>query len=250
MEHIQLASQHIFHLGPLSITNSMIAAWLTMTVLIIVGLSLYGKIKMIPGGFQNFIELIVESLLNLVDNVTQDRKKTERFLPWVMTFFLFILASNWMELIPGFSAIGIKSIEEGKEIFTPIFRSANTDLNTTLALALVSVTLTQIFGIAAIGFFKYAGKFINFKSFTGFFVGILELVSETAKIISFAFRLFGNIFAGEVLLIVITFLIPYVMPIPFYALEIFVGFIQALVFSMLTLVFMTVATIDPHEAEH
>ena len=247
MEHISLQSQHVFDIGPFVISNSMIASWLTIIILTIMALFIYGRIKLIPGGFQNFMELIVESLLNLVDNVTQDRRKTEKFLPWILTFFLFILASNWMELIPGYSAIGLKSLEEGKSVFVPFFRSANTDLNTTLALALISVTLTQFFGIAAIGFFKYAKKFINFSSFTGFFVGLLELVSETAKIISFAFRLFGNIFAGEVLLAIIVFLVPVFASMPFLGLEIFVGLIQALVFAMLTLVFITVATAG-HEA--
>ena len=100
--------------------------------------------------------------------------------------------------------------------------------------------------IAAIGFVKHAGKYISFKSPIQFFVGILEIVSEVAKMISFSFRLFGNIFAGEVLLIIIGFLAPYVVPAPFLMLEIFVGFIQALVFAMLTLVFISIATVESH----
>ena len=155
-----------------------------------------------------------------------------------------------MELIPGLTSVGWEAVKNGQKEIIPFFRSANTDLNTTLALAGISVIATQIFGIAAIGFIKYSKKYINFSSFSNFFVGILELVSEIAKIISFAFRLFGNIFAGEVLLVVVTYLIPYIIPIPFYGLEIFVGFIQALVFAMLSLVFMTMATIDTHAEEH
>jgi len=250
MEHISLASQPIFHIGSFAISNSILASWLTMAILIVIGILLYNRTKSVPKGLQNIVEMVIELFLNLVDSVTQDRKKSEKFLPWILTFFLFILLSNWLELIPGFGAFGLKSVSHGESVFTPLLRSANTDLNTTLALALISVVMTQFFGIAAIGAIKYAGKFINFKSFIGFFVGILELISEIAKIISFAFRLFGNIFAGEILLVVITFLIPYIMPIPFYGLELFVGFIQALVFSMLTLVFMTVATIDDHETTH
>ena len=139
-------------------------------------------------------------------------------------------------------------------MFIPIFRGGNADLNTTLALAILTMTLVQFFGIFAIGLWKYAGKFINFKEGPiGFFVGILEIIGEFSRIISFSFRLFGNIFAGEVLLAVITWLLPYVGPIPFYGLEIFVGFIQALVFSLLTLVFVNMATMThggPEEHGH
>lgn len=249
MEHISLASQVIFHLGSFPITNTILAAWLAIIVLIIIGIIVKFGIKTIPSGLQNIVEFVIEALLNLVDSITNDRKKTEKFLPWILTFFLFILFTNWMELIPGFGAIGIEKIEEGKQVFVPIFRSANTDLNTTLALAFISMFMIQFFGITMVGFVKYGKKFINFSSPVNFFVGILEIVSEIAKIISFSFRLFGNIFAGEVLLVVITFLVPYILPIPFYLMELFVGFIQALVFSMLTLVFMTVATIS-HEESH
>lgn len=242
MEHISLASQTIFHIGSFPITNSIIATWLAMFVLIIIGLSL-DKIREVPKGLQNIVEFALESLLNLIDSVTQDRAKTKRFFPWIVTFFLFILTANWMELIPGFSAIGLNKITNEENVFIPFLRSANSDLNTTLGLALISMIMIQIFGIMAIGFVKYLKKFVNFSGGINFFVGVLESISEFAKIISFSFRLFGNIFAGEVLLVVITFLIPYVVPLPFYALEIFVGFIQALVFAMLTLVFMTSATI-------
>jgi F-type H+-transporting ATPase subunit a len=248
MEHISLSSQHIFYIGPIAVTNSIIATWLVMLFLVIVALIVRKKLNFIPKGLQNFVEMVIELLLNLVDSVTQDRKKTEKFFPWIATFFLFILLANWMELIPGFGAFGLTHANEAG--LTPILRSTNTDLNTTLALALISVIAIQVFGIAAIGFGKYIKKFINFSSPINFFLGVLEGIAEIAKIISFAFRLFGNIFAGEVLLVVITFLIPYILPVPFYGMELFVGFIQALVFSMLSLVFMTIATMDPHESEH
>ena len=132
--------------------------------------------------------------------------------------------------------------------YTPIFRAGTADLNTTLALALISVVFTQVIGLKYLGA-SYLTKFFNFKNPIFFFVGILELISELAKIISFAFRLFGNIFAGEVLLVVIAFLIPLLAPIPFIGLEIFVGMIQALVFTMLSLVFMSMAT-QAHGDDH
>lgn len=133
---------------------------------------------------------------------------------------------------------------EGHSSFVPFFRPGTADINMTIALALISVSLTQVYGLRFTGL-SYLKKYFNFSSPIMFYVGILELVSEFAKIISFAFRLFGNIFAGEVLLVVISALTLVLIPVPFYGLEVFVGFIQALVFAMLTLVFFKAAT-DHH----
>jgi len=250
MEEISLSSKVIFHVGSWPICNSVIAAWLAILVLFLIFYFATKKMKEIPTGLQNFAEFVIEALVNMCQGVTQDRKKAEKFFPWVATFFLFILIANWMELIPGFAAFGLKEVVHGKTEIIPLLRSANTDMNTTMAMAIISVFMIQFFGIATIGFFKHIGKFINFSSPINFFVGILESISEVAKIISFTFRLFGNIFAGEVLLVVISFLIPYIIPIPFYGLELFVGFIQALVFAMLTLVFMTTATASLEHEGH
>ena len=133
-----------------------------------------------------------------------------------------------------------------KAFDVPLFRAPTADLNTTLALSIVGMIMLQYWGARALGLFAYISKFITFKDPISFFVGILELVSELGKVISFAFRLFGNIFAGEVLLIIIGFLIPYIAPLPFLGLELFVGFIQAIVFSMLLAVFLSVATTQAH----
>ena len=133
----------------------------------------------------------------------------------------------------------------------PFLRSANTDLNTTLAIALVAMFMIQFWGIRSLGLSHYMGKFINFRAGPiGFFVGVLESISEVARLISFTFRLFGNIFAGEILLIAMAFLIPLVGIIPFLGLELFVGFIQAFIFAMLTLVFATMATVGHESSEH
>ncbi|MFZ5376862.1 MAG: F0F1 ATP synthase subunit A [Patescibacteria group bacterium] len=145
------------------------------------------------------------------------------------------------------SNMGEHSGESSHQVFVPLFRAGTADLNTTIALAIISIALTQVIGFKYLGL-SYLKKYINFSSPIMFFVGVLELISEFAKIISFAFRLFGNIFAGEVLLAVITFLVPIIAPMPFYGLEIFVGFIQAFVFSLLSLVFFKMAA-DSHE-EH
>ena len=151
-----------------------------------------------------------------------------------------------MGILPGVGSLGLKEVVGHEEVFVPLFRSTNSDLNMTLALGLISVIATQIFGISALGFFTHFSRFISFKTPIRFFTGILELVAEIAKVVSFSFRLFGNIFAGEVLLVVVFFLVPLIVPLPFMVMEIFVGFIQALVFAMLTLVFLTIATAKEH----
>jgi len=247
--HISLAAEKIIEFGPIAITNTILVTWGAILVLVIVSWFATRNMTAVPGKLQNFFEMIVEALLNLVESITQDRKKAEKFLPLVATIFLFIITANWMGLIPGFETIGLKEIEHGKEIFKPLLRSPASDLNTTMALAIIAVISIQVAGVASIGFFKYFKKFFNFKGPIDFFVGIVEGISEIGKIVSFSFRLFGNVFAGGVLLAVVSSLIPILVPMPFYGMELFVGFIQALVFAMLTTVFLQIATIghDGHE---
>ncbi len=250
--HVSIAPEVIKIIAGIPVTNTLIASFITTVVLISISYLSTRSLSKIPRGIQNLLEMVIEGLFNMVDGVTGNRKQTYQFFPIVATIFIFIIISNWIGLVPGFGSIGFfETIESGAysnghAVFVPLLRSANSDLNTTLALAIVSVAVTQIFGIMALGILKYGKKFINFKSPVTFFVGILELVSETAKMISFSFRLFGNVFAGEILLVVIMTLAPFIAPLPFFALELFVGFIQALVFSMLTLVFLKMA-VTAHE---
>ncbi len=240
--HISFLPEKIFHIGNFAITNTLLMAWITMVILITVAFLIYkSKIRLAPTGLQNAAEILIEGALNVVFSVTGDKKQAEKFLPFIITIFIFILLSNWLGVLPGMGSVGFYEIENGEKTFIPFFRSAYSDLNMTLALALISVLAIQAIGIAAIGFRKYRKKFINFENPISFFVGILELISEFSKIISFSFRLFGNIFAGKILLVVIIFLIPFIAPLPFLFLELFVGFVQALVFSMLTLVFLKMA---------
>lgn len=261
-----LASETIAHIGEFPIRNSMVMGWLAVLVLIIVAVIFRKKGgKLVPRGIQNFVEALIEGLFNFFDSITQDREQTRRFFPVVATIFLFVILSNWMGIFPGVGPIGIWEEHEvegsgiGDEgsvkpnlILVPLFRSGYADINMTLALAIISVVVTQIMGIRSLGFFHYAGKFfVNpFRDPIGAFVGLLEFISEFAKMISFSFRLFGNIFAGEVLLLTISFLVPFIAPLPFYGLELFVGLVQALVFSLLTLVFMKMAATSHHQEAH
>lgn len=242
MADISLAAETVFHLGPLPVTNSLLTSWIAVLLLVVGAYVLRRKIKELPGMFQNIIEYIFEGALNLMDSVTQDNNQSRKFFPFVFTFFIFIIVGNWLGLLPGVGTIGFHEISAGKETFVPLFRGPAADLNFTLALALLSVVATQIIAVVTIGFSKHIKKYINFKDPIMGFVGGLEAISEFAKILSFSFRLFGNIFAGEVLLIVIGLIIPFLVPLPFLLLELFVGFIQAFIFSVLTLVFLKIAT--------
>ena len=248
-----LASETIGHLGSFELRNTMLMAWLAMAGLIALALLLKRtKYQEIPGKFQNFMEMIVEGLFNFFDSIVQDRAQTRTFFPLVATIFIFLALANWMGILPGVGSITIPGMHDGHPMMIPIFRSMNADVNMTLAIAVISVLATQIFGIAALGIAPYASKFFvaPWRDPVGAFVGILELVAEFAKVISFTFRLFGNIFAGEVLLVVISYLVPYLAPIPFLGLEIFVGFIQGLVFALLTVVFLKMATMGHGEHAH
>ncbi|MBI4299917.1 MAG: F0F1 ATP synthase subunit A [Chloroflexi bacterium] len=292
------------------LTNTVLATWLTMSVLALLSWGATRNLKLVPGRLQNLLEMAVEALWNFVESVA-GRHNGRRFFPLIATIFLFIVISAWLALLPGFATIGgVKSADEvvhevkveaqkdnktpnlesakmlvfngtgaavvipprgskeDKEItaaeyekhgapagktagsLVPFLRSANTDLNTTLAMALIAMFMVEFWGIRTAGFFKYARRFVNVRQLMrgnimwgliDAFVGALEGVGEIARVISFTFRLFGNMFAGEILLLVIVSLLPFVVVLPFVALEIFVGFVQALVFAGLTLVFATMA---------
>lgn len=238
MEEISIQAEELFYIVGFPVTNAFLASVISFFILVTLGGLFRRKLRAIPGTLQNVIEFAVEGLLDLTDSVLHDRKKTETYFPLIATVFLFILISNWLGLLPGVGSF----IVHGSAHSVPLLRSPASDLNFTIALAITSVLVTNLFGITAIGFAKHASKFLNFKGPIEFFVGILEFISELAKIISFAFRLFGNVFAGEVLLTIMLFLLPYVVPVPFLMLEVFVGFIQAFVFTMLTIVFISIAT--------
>ncbi len=240
--NISIVAEPLFEIAGFPVTNSMLVGVVMSVLLIILGLCASRRLALIPRGTQNFMESVLEQILAMIDSVTHNRDQSKKFFPLIATIFLFIISVNWAGLLPGSGSIGLREVHEGQQILIPFIRSTSADLNFTIALAIISVVTVQVVGIMSIGFFKYAGRFINFSNPLNFFVGILELVSECAKLISFSFRLFGNIFAGEVLLTVMTVLVPYIIPLPFLALEVFVGFIQAFVFAILTLVFLKMAS--------
>lgn len=250
MPHIEIAAERLGYFFTLPVTNTLLASWVAVLVIVLGALLLSRRVALAPAGGQNVFEAILEPALGLMEGVFGSREKAERYAPLVLAVFFFILVSNWLGIIPGVGSIGFRETVEGQETLVPLFRSAASDLNFTLALGVTAVLLANILGAAAIGFFRHLGKFVNLRHPLHAFVGLLELISEGAKMISFSFRLFGNVMAGEVLLVIVSFLVPYLVPVPFLGLELFVGFIQALVFAMLVMVFIAMATAASPEGGH
>ncbi|MFC1921951.1 F0F1 ATP synthase subunit A [Chloroflexota bacterium] len=281
LPHIQLPAENVSRsplFGNFYLTNTLIATIIADVVLILIAFAVTRAVRsgeLIPRGIPGAIEAILEVINNLTESTAG--KWTKSIFPFFATITLLVLVVNWMELIPGVDSIGrlehaahgnpIEEVipgvwtvvkppseaaadaHEGGYALVPFVRVASTDLNFTVALALISVVMTQVMGVRALGA-TYFTKFINMGGiFTrpvfgliDFFVGLLELLSEFSKLLSFSFRLFGNIFAGSVLLFVIGTLIPVFVQSMFLGLEFFVGLIQAVVFGMLTMVFMAQAT--------
>lgn len=261
-----LFAEPIAHVGNFTITNSLIMSWTTVLVLVVFFVMLGKKAKGVPGLIQGIFELLLENAFTLADSITGSRHKSEKLLPVALSLFFFILVNNWLGLLPGVGTIGFVESEAGHSVFVPLLRGATADLNTTLAISLFAVILSHVLGVMALGFWQHLNKFINFKTIAEIpkkvmkepivlvlnpikaFVGVVELIGEVAKIASLSFRLFGNIFAGEVLLASMMALFAYFLPLPFMFLEVIVGIVQAMVFSILTLAFLSMAT-DSH-SEH
>lgn len=240
--HIALAAERLYEIAGIPITNTLVTQWLVMVVLIVVAIIAGRKPSLIPGKVQNFFEALFEFALSYIEQVLGNRALAVKVFPWLATFFLFIATSNLFDFFPIMGSILVHT-SHGE---VPLFRPVNTDLNATLALAIVAVIFIEVIGIMVVGAWKYAGKFFNFSSPLGFAVGLIEFVSELSRFISFSFRLFGNIFAGEVLIALVVFFVPYLLPVPLMAFETFVGLVQATVFSMLILFFIKLAIAQPH----
>jgi F-type H+-transporting ATPase subunit a len=269
--HPELPAETVWHLfgnEHLPITNSMIGAWITIAFLVIFSWVITRRIKLIPGRLQAIFEYILVTLYEFCQSVAGE-KNGRRFFPFIATIFLFVMFNAWLSLIPGYGTIEILN-PEGHMVH--LLRGPNTDINVPLALALVSFVLVLFFGLKEMGG-RYLEQYFNFRQFAkgmgqifkgnfkgglngiflGFidlFVGVLELLSHLIRIVSLTLRLFGNMTAGEILLLVIAFLVPWVVGTVFYGLELLVGFLQALIFAGLTLVFMSMAVAGHGDESH
>jgi F-type H+-transporting ATPase subunit a len=268
-EHtIPLKPDVLFHLGPLAVTNSMVVTWIVAAGILVCAQLATRKIKPVPTGLQNFWEWLVESLYNFLENMI-GRDLVKRTFWFFATIFIFILALNWFGLLPGVGTIGWGHHDAATGAFhidRPLFRGANANLNLTFAMASVFFVCWIIWAVQANGvggvimhLFAPKGNTTGILKFLMIFiffvVGWLEVVSILFRPISLSFRLFGNIYAGETMLEAMSHIVPslaWLIPIPFYFLELLVGFVQALVFMLLTAVFtLLIAQHEPgHGAHH
>lgn len=260
-----LFAEPIAHFGNFTVTNSLFTSWIVVFILVVLAVVIRIKIKKIPRGIQNFFEIMIEGAESLCDQVTNSRAITNKAFPIVFSVFMIVLLNNWMGILP-FGGFGLIEVGEHGKMFIPLIRSGTADVNGTLPLAILSVIGANIFGILSIGLWKSLNKYVNLNALGTLFtkirkdpsvimtapimfaVGFIEFVGEFAKIASLSFRLFGNVFAGEVLLASMGSILAYALPTPFLLLEVFVGVIQAFIFAILTLVYYTIASMD-HEHE-
>ncbi|BAG13953.1 F0F1 ATP synthase subunit A [Candidatus Endomicrobiellum trichonymphae] len=241
---MQLSPEILFSIAGFPVTNTVIATVITDIAIIALVLTASRAIALKPSNIQNAVEAIVDYFRETTEEIAGE--KASFIYPWVLSFFLFILISNLLAQFPGFESIRFQTLTS-EHHGVPFLRAATSDLNFTLALAAISVIVTHYFSIKYTGIKAYLTRFITFKMFPIFlFVGILEFVNEITKLISFSFRLFGNIFAGERVMSNMYGLFPFGLPLPFIILEIMVALIQAIVFAMLTMAFMHIMTDKSH----
>ncbi len=246
----ELAPDILFSIGRLPVTNTILNTLLVDAALIGGAVFLKNHVKKVPGMFQNISEYLIETFYDFIESIA-GAKNTLQIFPWVFSFFIFILIGNWSGLLPGVGSIGLSHTVHGKPEIIPFIRNVTSDANATFALAIISLIVTHVLAIRAVGWKEYLSRYFSFGMFGIFlFVGLLELVSEITKVVSLSFRLFGNIYAGEVVLHTVSSLFAFIAPIPFMALEIIVGLVQALVFSVLTMVFMSILMTPHHAEEH
>ena len=244
--HIALAAEQVGSVFGIPITNSLITAWSVIAILIIAAYFIGRSVTLVPGKAQSAFEFLFEFVLEYMEQTLGTRELAERFFPLIVTIFLFIFTSNILDYFP---LVGSLGFTHGAD-FVPLFRPVNADLNVTLSMAIISFLTIEISGIFALGFLKYGSKFVNFKTGAmGLVVGLLEVIGNLARLVSFSFRLFGNIFAGEVLIAVVSSFFPYLLPVPLMMFEAFVGLLQAAIFALLTLVFIKLAIMEPHGEE-
>jgi len=235
-----LGPEVIFVFFGLKVTNTLIATIFIDIFLITLVYLINKKKSLYPKRLQSIVEAIIEYFYTLTEQISGDRAKS--IFPWVATFFIFIFVSNISGLIPGIATFGLA----GDHKIAPFLRPPTSDFNVTLALATVSLVATHALSIKYNGLVGYLQRFFSINPIY-LYVGLLELVSEVTKLFSLSFRLFGNIFAGEIVLSTISSIFAFVAPVPFLLLESIVALVQALVFAMLTMAFMSILTTSHSE---
>ncbi|PIY69326.1 hypothetical protein COY90_01225 [Candidatus Roizmanbacteria bacterium CG_4_10_14_0_8_um_filter_39_9] len=245
MPEISIKAEPVFHISSFKVTNSLVLSAVVMIAFVYIAFRYFNEIKSPrKTGFFYVINVLLRTLYDLFGSIMG--RNINFFFPLLSAFFVYILLQNWFGLLPGVGSIMVAVTEGVHVLHIPLFRGNNADINATLALAIISVVLMQVYGVKFLGFKAHIQKYVNLSNPINFFLGFLEILSEISRVLSFAFRLFGNIFAGEVLMTIVAFLVPVLASFPFLILEIFVGMVQALVFSLLTSVFMSLAVAKHH----
>jgi len=240
--HVAISAEQVGQFLGIPITNTLLTSWIIVALLVVVAVVFRNKLRMVPGKFQTVLESMFSSVFDYIAETLESKEMAVRFFPLLMTIFLFVFASNVLEFIPGIGSLGFF---HGTE-FIPLFRSVNTDLNVPLMLAIISFFVVEITGILTIGAIKYGKKFLDLRSPLSFAIGIVEFIGELVRVVSLSFRLFGNVLAGEVVLLVAVYFVPYLLPVPLMMFELFIGTLQAAVFALLTLFFIKLAVTEPH----
>jgi len=240
--HVAIAAEKLGEFVGIPITNTLVTSWVVIGILVMAAFLLRSKLAMVPSRFQTLVEEMVTFVYDYIAETLGSREWARKFFPLLMTIFLFIFVGNMLHFIPGIGSIQYNG--------DALLRAPSTDLTVPLVLALISFFVIEITGILAIGFWKYAGKFLvnPIKSPLGAAVGFIELIGELVRVVSLSFRLFGNILAGEIVIAVAIYFAPYFAPVPLMMFEVFIGLLQAAVFALLTLFFIKLAIAEPHEA--
>lgn len=234
---MSLAPGILFHIGSFPVTNTLVTTLLIDLIIVALVVLFRISFSLYPKGIQNCLEMLYEYFY---DSTKEVSNKVNIIFPWVTTFFIFIVISNLLGQFPGFETIRFFAAGSGEEGL-PLFRTATSDLNVTLAFAVISIVMCHFYSVKYTGVKGYIGRFISFKMFPIFmFVGLLEFIGEFTKVISLSCRLFGNLFAGETVMGTVSSMFAFGLPLPFMALELMVAVIQAIVFAMLTMAFMSI----------
>lgn len=237
------SAEVIFNIGAFKVTGAVVATLLADGVIIAVVVGVRRRLSEVPGKLQGAVEAVVEFFSSIARQVASERSSW--IVPWVLSFFLYIVVSNLLSILPGYHTIGlVRDTAEG-HVFIPFLTANTANINATLALALVCMVVTHFLAIRSTGLGEYLKRFFSLNPLL-LFVGLLEIVSEITKVISLSLRLYGNMHAGHAVLDVISSKLAFLLPLPFIALEILVGVVQATVFAMLTMAFMAVLS-QPHQ---
>lgn len=245
--HVSIKAEPLFNIGPFEFTNSMVGALLASLVLLGAAWYFTRRSAVLPGRMQSLIELPVEWMTSII---SASSTRWRGYVALILSFFLMILVANWIGLLPGVGTVGIEHVDHGETVLVPFIRPASADLNFTLGLAIVAFLVFVWWGVRINGVGGYVKELVGEPRYMAPLMFPIHLISELSRLISLSMRLFGNVFAGEVLLATMIALAPIIVPAVFLGLEAVFGFVQALVFSLLAMTYITLSIAEHHAGGH